>query len=166
MIVLEPINIVSFSNLKKFDGKKTRRLRTTEISQIAGRAGRYKIDGTFGVTGGCENLQTDEIERIENHKLDDIKFLFWRNSDLNFNSPEDLIQSLEKKPSSNKFSKISDSLDENVLKYLVREKKIQFSNDKLGLLWECCQIPDFQKKAFTHIEVVTKVFNFLNSKKK
>ena len=34
----------------------------------------------------------------------------------------------------------------------------------LELLWECCQIPDFQK-AFTHIEVVTKVFNFLNSKK-
>ena len=159
------IEQVSFSNLKKFDGKKTRRLRTTEISQIAGRAGRYKIDGTFGVTGGCENLQADEIERIESHKLDDINFLFWRNSDLNFKSSEDLIQSLEKKPSSNKFSKISDSLDENVLKYLVREKKIQFSNDKLGLLWECCQIPDFQKKAFTHIDVVTKVFNFLNSKK-
>ena len=159
------IEQVSFSNLKKFDGKKTRRLRTTEISQIAGRAGRYKIDGTFGVTGGCENLQADEIERIESHKLDDINFLFWRNSDLNFKSSENLIQSLEKKPSSNKFSKISDSLDENVLKYLVREKKIQFSNDKLGLLWECCQIPDFQKKAFTHIDVVTKVFNFLNSKK-
>tara|TARA_Y100001970_G_scaffold242155_1_gene306310 strand:+ start:1517 stop:3982 length:2466 start_codon:yes stop_codon:yes gene_type:complete len=159
------IEQVSFSNLKKFDGKKTRRLRTTEISQIAGRAGRYKVDGAFGVTGGCENLLPDEIERIEAHKLDDIKFLFWRNSDLNFKTPENLIQSLEKKPSSGKFSKISDSLDENVLKYLVRDKKLQFSNDKLGLLWECCQIPDFQKKAFTHIDVVTKVFNFLNSKK-
>ena len=30
----------------------------------------------FGVTGGCENLQPDEIERIENHKLDDINFYF------------------------------------------------------------------------------------------
>ena len=159
------IEQVSFSNLKKFDGKKTRRLRTTEISQIAGRAGRYKIDGSFGVTGGCENLQPDEIERIETHKLDDIKFLFWRNSNLNFKGAEDLIRSLEKKPSSKYFSKISDSLDENVLKYLVRDKKIKFSNDKLELLWECCQIPDFQKKAFTHIDVVTKVFDFLNSKK-
>ena len=159
------IEQISFSNLKKFDGKKTRRLRITEISQIAGRAGRYKNDGSFGVTGGCENLEIDEIEKIENHKLDDVKFLFWRNSDLNFKSPEDLIRSLEKKPSSRNFSKISDSLDENVLKYLVRDKKIKFSNDKLGLLWECCQIPDFQKKAFTHIDVVTKVFNFLNSKK-
>jgi len=33
------------------------------------------------------------------------------------------------------------------------------------LLWECCQIPDFQKKAFNHIEVVTKVFDFLTSNK-
>ena len=159
------IEQISFSSLKKFDGKKTRRLRTTEISQISGRAGRYKSDGYFGVTGGCENLLPDEIDRIENHKLDDIKFLFWRNSNLNFKSPEDLVQSLEKKPSSKNFSKISDSLDENVLKYLVRDKKIKFSNDKLGLLWECCQIPDFQKKAFTHIDTVTRVFNFLNSKK-
>ena len=159
------IEQVSFSSLKKFDGKKIRRLRTTEISQIAGRAGRYKVDGSFGVTGGCENLQSDEIERIESHKLDEIKFLFWRNSDLNFNSAEDLIRSLEKKPSSKNFLKISDSLDENVLKYLVRDKKLKFSNNKLGLLWDCCQIPDFQKKAFTHIDVVTKVFNFLNTGK-
>tara|TARA_B100000029_G_scaffold15432_1_gene15895 strand:- start:2680 stop:5148 length:2469 start_codon:yes stop_codon:yes gene_type:complete len=159
------IQQINFSSLKKFDGKKTRRLRTTEISQIAGRAGRYKIDGSFGVTGGCENLQNDEIERIENHKLDDIKFLFWRNSDLNFKNPEDLIRSLETKPKSKNFFKISDSIDENILKYLVRDKKLKFSNNKLSLLWECCQIPDFQKKAFTHIEVVTKVFNFLNSQK-
>ena len=159
------IEQVSFSSLKKFDGKKIRRLRTTEISQIAGRAGRYKVDGSFGVTGGCENLQSDEIERIESHKLDEIKFLFWRNSDLNFNSAEDLIRSLEKKPSSKNFLKISDSLDENVLKYLVRDKKLKFSNNKLELLWDCCQIPDFQKKAFTQIDVVTKVFNFLNTGK-
>ena len=119
------IEQISFSSLKKFDGKKTRRLRTTEISQIAGRAGRYKIDGSFGVTGGCENLQPDEIERIENHKLDDIKFLFWRNSDLNFKDAESLIQSLEKKPGSKNFFKISDSIDENVLKYLVRDQKIK-----------------------------------------
>ena len=38
--------IVYFSNLKKFDGKKTRRLNLIELSQIAGRAGRFKNDGT------------------------------------------------------------------------------------------------------------------------
>ena len=45
------INEIYFSNLKKFDGKKTRRLNLIEMSQIAGRAGRYKNDGGFGTTG-------------------------------------------------------------------------------------------------------------------
>ena len=90
------IQQISFSNLMKFDGKKTRRLRTTEISQIAGRAGRYKTDGMFGVTGGCENLLPDEIEKIESHRLDDINFLFWRNSDLDFKSSENLINLLKR----------------------------------------------------------------------
>ena len=47
------LNNVYFSNLKKFDGKKLRQLNLSEISQIAGRAGRYINDGTFGITGDC-----------------------------------------------------------------------------------------------------------------
>jgi len=160
------IEQISFSSLKKFDGKKIRRLRTTEISQIAGRAGRYRNDGSFGVTGNCENLESDEIERIEDHKLDSIQFLYWRNSNLEFDSPEGLISSLESKPSEKNLVRISDSIDENVLRLLTREKKIKFSPDNLKLLWECCQIPDFQKKAYgQHIDVVTKVFNFLTTEK-
>ena len=159
------IEQISFSSLKKFDGKKTRRLRTTEISQIAGRAGRYKNDGYFGVTGECQNLEHDEIERIEQHKLDDVKTLFWRNSKLDFKSPENLISSLELKPKNKNLIKISESIDENILKYLVRDKKIKLAEEKIELLWECCQIPDFTKKTFNHIDVVTRVYNFLISNK-
>ena len=36
------INEIYFSSLKKFDGKKTRRLNLIEMSQISGRAGRYQ----------------------------------------------------------------------------------------------------------------------------
>ena len=160
------IEQISFSSLKKFDGKKTRRLRTTEISQIAGRAGRYKNDGTFGVTGDCQNLEIDEIERIENHKLDNVKILYWRNSKLNFQDISDLINSLELKPRNLNLMRISDSIDENVLRFLVKDKKLKFSNNNLELLWECCQIPDFQKKAYgQHVDLVSGVFNFLTSKK-
>ena len=160
------IEQISFSSLKKFDGKKTRRLRTTEISQIAGRAGRYKNDGTFGVTGDCQNLEVDEIERIENHKLDSVKILYWRNSKLNFQDISDLINSLELKPRNLNLMRISDSIDENVLRFLVKDKKLKFSNNNLELLWECCQIPDFQKKAYgQHVDLVSGVFNFLTSKK-
>ena len=53
------INNVSFCNLRKFDGKKTRKLTLSEISQIAGRAGRHINDGTFGITGECKLLSPD-----------------------------------------------------------------------------------------------------------
>ena len=160
------IEQISFSSLKKFDGKKTRRLRTTEMSQIAGRAGRYKNNGNFGITGDCENLDPDEIEKIENHSLDDAKLIYWRNSNLNFKDENSLIDSLELKPNNKNLIKISDSIDENVLRHLIKDKKIKLLGNDLKLLWECCQIPDFQKKAYgQHIKVVTRVFNFLASKK-
>jgi ATP-dependent RNA helicase SUPV3L1/SUV3 len=60
---------VYFSNLKKFDGKKLRRLNLSEIGQIAGRAGRYLNDGNFGITGDCEEINAEEVELLENHKF-------------------------------------------------------------------------------------------------
>ena len=162
------INNVSFSNLKKFDGKKTRRLNLSEISQIAGRAGRHTNDGSFGITGQCENLSANEIEKIEKHELSRINVIYWRNSELNFDSLEKLNRSLEKKPNSELFKRIADCEDEKILKLLTKSNnKIEINNakDVIKILWECCQIPDFSKKAYgNHIEVVKKVFAFLNSK--
>ena len=105
------IDEIYFSNLKKFDGKKTRRLNLIEMSQIAGRAGRYKNDGGFGTTGDCEALNSDEIEKIEKHQLPDTKTIYWRNSKLNFENPEKLIASLELRPPEKNLLKTSDSLD-------------------------------------------------------
>ena len=48
------IDNISFNSLHKFDGRRNRNLRLTEIGQIAGRAGRYMNDGTFGITGKCD----------------------------------------------------------------------------------------------------------------
>ena len=56
------LNNIYFSNLKKFDGKKLRRLKLSEISQIAGRAGRYLNDGSFGITGDCGEISAEEID--------------------------------------------------------------------------------------------------------
>jgi len=91
------INNVSFSNLRKFDGKKTRKLSLSEISQIAGRAGRHINDGTFGITGECKQLSSDEIEKLEKHELNRVDMLYWRNSVIDFNSLNSLVNSLEKK---------------------------------------------------------------------
>ena len=162
------INTVSFSSLQKFDGKKTRRLKLSEISQIAGRAGRHVNDGNFGTTGQCENLSADEIEKLENHNLNQINTIYWRNSELNFTSAQSLIISLEKKSNHELLKRIHECEDEKVLKILLKSdqniKKL-VSKDLLKTFWECCQIPDFSKKSYgKHIEIVKKVFEFLTSK--
>ena len=162
------INEIYFSNLKKFDGKKTRRLNLIELSQIAGRAGRYKNDGGFGTTGDCETLNSDEIEKIEKHHLPDTRAIYWRNSKLDFSSPDELISSLERKPFKKNLLRTNDSLDESVLRFFLKKGANNIIYHKnLELLWECCQIPDFEKKAYgQHINVIDKVFQFLSTRKR
>ena len=159
---------VYFSNLKKYDGKKLRRLNLAEIGQISGRAGRYLNDGVFGITGDCGEINAEEINLIENHKFEEIRTLFWRNSNLNFSSTSSLLKSLEERPNKDWLRRIQECEDEKVLKYFLKDfkdQKIIQNENGLKLLWECCQIPDFVKKNYGHhLEVVNKIFGFLNSK--
>ena len=163
------LDYVYFSNLKKFDGKKLRKLNLSEIGQIAGRAGRYLNDGSFGITGDCKEIRAEEVDLLENHKFEEIRTLFWRNSNLNFNNPISLIKSLEEKPQVEWLRKIHECEDEKALKYFLKDQKILnrgFDKKTLMLLWECCQIPDFVKKTYgNHFEVIGNVFKFLSSQK-
>ncbi len=157
---------VYFSNLKKFDGKKLRKLNLAEIGQIAGRAGRYINDGNFGVTGEIQSINPDDIELIENHKFEPINNIFWRNSELDFSNSKNLINSLDEKPKKDWLRRINECEDEKVLKYIINsENEISIKNNikNLKLLWECCQIPDFVKKSYgKHLDIVKKVFYFLS----
>ena len=77
---------VYFSSLKKYDGKKLRRLNLAEIGQIAGRAGRYKQDGTFGFMKEIGAVDPMIIQSIEEHNFSEIKKIYWRNSNIDFSS--------------------------------------------------------------------------------
>jgi len=158
---------VFFSNIKKFDGKKLRRLNISEIGQIAGRAGRYLNNGSFGITGDCGEINPEEIEALEQHKFPEIQNIFWRNSNLNFGNKLSLIKSLEEKPDKDWLRRIYECEDEKVLKYFLKDApnfNFEENSDNLKTLWECCQIPDFVKKTYGHhIEVVGKVFTFLTN---
>ena len=160
---------VFFSNLKKFDGKKLRRLNSSEIGQIAGRAGRYLNDGSFGITGDCSEINSEEVESLETHKFEKIRTIFWRNPNLNFNNANSLLISLDEKPNEEWLRRIHECEDEKVLKNFLKDLdkyKIKNNSKELILLWECCQIPDFVKKTYGHhLEVVSKVFEFLTSSK-
>ena len=159
---------VYFSNLKKFDGRKMRRLNLAEIGQIAGRAGRYLNDGLFGITGDCGEISAEEVELLENHKFNEIHTLYWRNPNLNFKNGNELIKSLDERPNKSWLKRIYECEDEKVLKTILKDtENLTIFNDEneLKLLWECCQIPDFAKKSYgNHLEVGGKVFNFLREK--
>tara|TARA_B100001057_G_scaffold413735_1_gene430433 strand:- start:462 stop:2936 length:2475 start_codon:yes stop_codon:yes gene_type:complete len=160
---------VYFSNLKKFDGRKLRKLNLSEIGQIAGRAGRYLNDGNFGITGQCKEIYAEEVDLLENHKFEKIQTLFWRNPNLSFNNPTTLLKSLDEKPKKNWLRKIYECEDERALKFFLKDKNfenVKFLKENLSLLWECCQIPDFVKKTYgNHYEVIGNVFKFLSSQK-
>ena len=142
------INHISFSSLEKFDGRYNRNLIPSELGQIAGRAGRYKKDGTFSYTKEAGNLDPSVIQQIENHKFDNIQKIYWRNSDLDFNSIDSLLSSLKKYPIQSYFIHKKNALDEVNFRNLINDNEIKrflVSNKNLKLLWDICQIPDFEK---------------------
>ncbi len=159
---------VYFSGLKKFDGRKLRRLNSSEIGQIAGRAGRYLNNGSFGITGECGEISPEEVEQLEKHQFEDVHTIFWRNSNLNFRNGTLLIKSLEERPNKGWLKRIHECEDEKALKSFLKDSEnLSFYNNEneLKLLWECCQIPDFVKKTYGHhMEIISKVFSFLREK--
>ncbi len=142
------INHVSFSSLEKFDGRYSRNLIPSELGQIAGRAGRYKQDGTFSYTKEAGNLDPLIIQQIENHNFDNIQKIYWRNSELDFSSVDALLTSLKKYPIQNYFIHKKNALDEVNFRNLINDNEINrflVSKKNLELLWNICQIPDFEK---------------------
>lgn len=89
---------VAFAGRRKFDGYQYRNLTSAELGQIAGRAGRYTRDGTFGVTGRVTPFEDELVEDLEAHRFAALKMFQWRNSALDFSSLDTLRRSLEEPP--------------------------------------------------------------------
>ena len=87
------VDHVAFASTRKFDGFQYRQLNAGELGQVAGRAGRYMNDGTFGVTGEADPFEPEMVEQLESHNFDAVRMLQWRNRDLDFGSLERLKQS-------------------------------------------------------------------------
>jgi ATP-dependent RNA helicase SUPV3L1/SUV3 len=156
------VDHVAFSGLRKFDGKRMRWLYPHEVGQIAGRAGRYKRDGTFGVTGDCDEMDEDLVEAVEHHAFEPVAAAEWRNARLDFSSLANLLRSLAQPPSRDGLKLSDESLDEIVLRHLAKDDDIQKrakNRAHLLRLWEACQTPDFRKLSIDeHIRLVRTVF--------
>src|SRR5580658_4692360 len=135
---------VAFAGLRKFDGRRTRWLAPQEIGQIAGRAGRYLRDGTFGVTGECPDIDPDLAAQVENHAFEPVLAAEWRNSRLDFHSLAALMRSLAAPPPIAGLKLSEEAQDETTLRQLsVDEMVARRCRDRANLvrLWEVCQIP-------------------------
>ncbi len=142
------INHVCFTSLDKFDGRYNRNLNASEIGQIAGRAGRYKNDGTFSYTKEAGILDPIIIQNVEGHKYEQIQKIYWRNSNLNFNTVETLINSLKTFPTKSFFIHKKNAIDEINYRSLIDDNEIKpYLNKSINikLLWDICRIPDFEK---------------------
>ena len=162
------INHVSFSSLQKFDGKFNRNLSPAEIGQIAGRAGRYKNDGTFGYTKDAGDIDPIIIQSIEDNNFNDIEKIYWRNSNIDFSSIDEVLNSLKKFPVQSFFIHKKNAEDETNFKFLIKDEEVKkFLNNKtaIQLLWDVCRVPDFQKiMDDSYLELLKNIFlNLINN---
>jgi ATP-dependent RNA helicase SUPV3L1/SUV3 len=142
------VNHVWFASLRKYDGRALRPLRSVELAQIAGRAGRHMNDGTFGTTAEVGGLEPDMVEAIENHRFDPLRDVQWRNSDLDFRSVPALIASLNQPPSHAALQRVREQDDQLALQTLSAHSEFLprlHTPQRVKLLWEVCQVPDFRK---------------------
>ncbi len=156
---------VAFASLRKFDGRAARGLEDAELAQIAGRAGRYLRDGTFGTLSPVE-LPLHTAQRIEQHRFEPVRRVRYRNSALDFSSPRALLASLEAPPPAPYFAAVPDALDLHSLHALLASPEVAMrakSPEALEQLWEVCQIPDFRHILFeVHLELLREVYAALS----
>ena len=160
---------VAFASLRKFDGKRARRLTIPEMAQIAGRAGRHQRDGTFGTLGSegsGASFDPEEVLAIEGHHFKPLDHLYWRNGTPDFASVGRLIASLEARPDRDGLRAAPEAIDLAVLKRLAAEPDIAHRARGAAMterLWAACGLPDFRKTGpEPHSRLVARVFKHLS----
>ncbi len=161
------IDHVAFADVRKFDGRGSRPLWPAELAQIAGRAGRHQSDGTFGTLRGAAQLDDRAVRAIESHRFPAVRRLVWRNHELDFESIETLIASLQVRPSSDELSLVHRADDYEALLALSRRPEVRAlaqTATEVRALWEVCQVPDFrQLLAGEHERLLAELFCVLQS---
>jgi ATP-dependent RNA helicase SUPV3L1/SUV3 len=160
------INHVAFAGMRKFDGRRMRDLMPNELAQIAGRAGRYTQDGTFGVTGEAPPLDEAVARAIEESRFAPLRRLYWRNSDLDFGSVGRLIAALEAPPRDERLVRGREADDLMALKAIATRPDVaaRLSDARdVRLLWDVCRIPDFRGISHAeHADLLGRIFDFLH----
>ena len=156
---------VAFSDLGKFDGVGLRELSAAEIGQIAGRAGRYRRDGTFGALSELGDPDPEIVQAVQTHRFPPLETVWWRNHELDFASAEGLLASLSRRAPHPFLVRMRQAEDHETLEALaVRTEVAERATDpdRVALLWEVCQIPDFRKTLTdSHADLLSRLYQQL-----
>ncbi len=159
------VDHVSFAGVRKFDGFQFRHLNLAEMGQIAGRAGRYKRDGTFGVTGRVNELESEAAARIEAQDFPPVQVLQWRSSSIDTSSLEALQASLAAMPGEDGLTRAPAGEDIQTLEMAAREPEVRdMACDRSGVarLWDLAQLPDYRKIAPAHhADMILTLYRFM-----
>jgi ATP-dependent RNA helicase SUPV3L1/SUV3 len=160
------VDHVAFAGLSKFDGRRRRPLHPHEVGQIAGRAGRYQTDGSFGVTGAADPLDPGLVAAVEGHAFDAVAAALWRNGALDFHTLPALLASLAAPAPREGLKAAEEALDERALRVLAADDQIAdrcADRSALVRLWDACQTPDFRKTTpDDHVRLVRLLFDHLS----
>ncbi len=161
------VDHVAFAATRKFDGFQFRNLNPGELGQIAGRAGRYMNDGTFGVSAEAEPFDQEMIDNLENHRFDPVRVLQWRNRDLDFRTLDGLRKSLGYLPKLEGLTRAQNAPDITALEAICRDDAVYRLIAKPSQVlraWEACQIPDYRNiSPAEHAHLVSRIITFLHS---
>ncbi len=160
------IDCVIFTALDKHDGIGRRALTTAEVGQIAGRAGRHVKDGHFAPTLELGPLDERLVRAVEDHRFPPLESLYWRSSELDFASGAALLASLERRPPQAWLRRMAEADDHRALRALLADPAVAArgqGSDALRLLWDVCQVPDFQgTRSEGHRHLLAEAFRHLS----
>lgn len=161
------VDHVAFASTRKFDGFQYRQLNPSELGQVAGRAGRYMNDGTFGVTGEADPFEPEMVERLESHNFEAVRMLQWRNRELDFSTLDRLKLTLNQLPQMQGLTRAQPNADILALEALARDhatRDLAKSKTDVERLWEVCQIPDYRNISNSeHASIVSRIYQFLQT---
>ena len=160
------VHHVALAGAGKFDGRSYRDLGADELAQIAGRAGRWRRDGTFGETAGLEPLDPELVDAITRHRFAPIRHVYWRAHERDVSSGEALLASLQEAPTRHGLIGVRDAPDEAVLSRMLQIPEVTrrlTGPDQVRRLWEVCGIPDFgHVLPEHHAQLLAQIFAFIS----
>jgi ATP-dependent RNA helicase SUPV3L1/SUV3 len=105
------------------------------------------------------------VQALEAHTFEPVKFVQWRNSDLDFSSVGALQAALAMAPNESALARAPIAEDILVLDHAARDDDVRAwtrTRADVERLWDVCQLPDYRKIApANHAELVVTLYGFL-----